>query len=154
LRQHAKIRMQPSEKPFENGLVNTFFMRLYPRSPGPFPSPWPIRNVFAKIFWLSWKLECSILLEIIFHPQIMIPHEEINRNTTIKVLLVYPKHGWNLWDYGFIFEPKNQIISQKKELRSLLISSSHATNFVLLENSTQVLVHQNADRMQNKFFVG
>jgi hypothetical protein len=34
----------------------------------------------------NWNVQ--FLLEIIFHPQIMIPHEEINR--IIEVLLVYP----------------------------------------------------------------
>jgi hypothetical protein len=77
--------MQPSEKPFENGLVNTFFMRLYPRSPGPFRHRANKECLLAKSIFLivmkNWNVQ--FLLEIIFHPQIMIPHEEINRNTTI-----------------------------------------------------------------------
>jgi hypothetical protein len=85
-------------------------MRLYPISPGPFPSPWPIKGLSPK-----YILDCHSILEYLIlsennHPSIN--HDFLRKN---KLGFRCRNFGWlpktrtNPLDTTVLYSNKNQI---------------------------------------------
>jgi hypothetical protein len=111
-------------------------------------------SVEGKFFVVVIYRNVEFFFKIITHPQIVVSYEEINRNTTeSRISASLPKTRTNPFGTTVLYSNQKSNKSPNKKITSasFLFRLAKQRIFVLLENSTRVLEHQNVGRKQSIF---
>jgi hypothetical protein len=94
-----QYRMYPTKKPFRKRICKYFFHAFVPISPGPFPSPWPIKRFYLQ----KYILDCHSILEYLIlsennHPSIN--HDFLRKN----------RLGFRCREFRLVYLKREQIL--------------------------------------------